>query len=1630
MAAAITFSVHVDGAGIFIYPNIPVGLSPLMVPVCPPPLPIGSNVTVMGFLMDDDLDHCSSVQADLLEASVSPSMPDDWNVSENESNASKRWFFKPLSEGTVAFRVKYEMDSWLHPEDGEEFYSALTLRFVDRDTITMSGPLPVIFRVRVGEQTYYVEPGGLIQVPTGQHVEVCERAKPYDPVTRIGTSLRYKSPLAVHPDFPPDWSFGYSYAGWSFRSKAAHAFTFTATATLLESISASPSSVPTNRHLRRGNASIQLNVNADINEVIVETLQERGQIDPDNLRPDDIPVMQNNDVDGVWIDETGSNVEIQATNDFIAMHFTVGNGTTISGTRSGQDFTVDGRFPTVNEIPTDNWSNPLVGNQIRYEARVSDDGRTIRGRLAPVDPSLDGGIELVLVRQTILMAIETVCTSLRDFLYGVDANLTWDDRRLVSTLISKEVDTSWDDAHILMIVGNYLPQEREQLDPGGSPIPVSLTKDDLPSTDEKVSYWPDRLWKTRMSGGLQHVNVLAPLISDFLWKRAWEQIAESRGVATKLQMQNYADALLVAIYPEQGILPGIKSFTLNGQPVRWRLHNPITRGSLDFVRNVKWSDVWLSVDSLVRNTDFYVQLIVSEEIGMGSFELKLKLTGDKELPITLHRLADDNKTYRSEKLMIAMTSEAPTNSLGARVIESVASEIVIEQTYPLIRLAVPVTKANIVTIPSLLGAYFPYYLSLAASVHGLPTDDEAVVETFHNVVVADSTITLATGIPAGVSNSPEVSYIPLVRGYSDLKHNVSIPLGIPGLPHLEISPGIRSTEVAMGDHAAAILLRDQFKRMLEPVQEQLREAMENDEKTEAFLKARYRAIVRNQDVLSKLKVENLDEDEEELRRVIAIGQLRDKFSTKTSSKDYAVSKTKKALEKLLEAVDEALERVEDAEDDDVEELLKLTGKGFQSIVSRAMPLLTRRINFGSDDGDYVWITDETGVRWVGDVKYVTELLQANEDLASADTDVLLAVVSVVPMFLPVGLLRALVAAGLAVFELGQLGVSMYEQHCEMTFALGASPVIGRDRLAEADLKEMPLWIMVTTAGLSLLGGAGDIADALKSASVALARSRVHKLVTRFELEGLEGLKNMPVNDQRDFLVAVFDARLVARDLGGAVDTPTARLLAAADSLEEQVIDVARKARKADLAADASADLSNAIPDDLRDKIPVVVDDALGTTSTGAAAEVRLMYAVDEFGFVTDLSVHVSSGATQADIASHIATIRRMNDYTEKSHEARGILSRLKTWARRYGEPPPGSLAWEARLEVEKLTSVIIEDRVGRLAAGQLSPSAVAIQQDLSWLGHQLAHHSRVAQRFEVSPGRGFVAAHAAQKADEALENHGVIIERVRAPGILQDAIEDRIKHVSRQRDALDAANSYAEVEAVVLGELLRELRPARAQRALEEFRRINASDALRNALMRSPGFDSVLGDLVSGPLKYRGAHWVCRFNARLQNMDPNLGQELLDLLGGRRTRLYEDMAASTRKYRVLRDRDTEKLREYFQAIDQVIEGDTGGIMLEFKSYTSWNAVKEKINKQCPMTLMRYHDMGWKDGSGESLSGLYIVLIDGRHLEIPRRFRNKRLNGVRLIDLEATKEAEALSEWANGFFRDSSNLNIDVRFFIV
>jgi hypothetical protein len=167
-------------------------------------------------------------------------------------------------------------------------------------------------------------------------------------------------------------------------------------------------------------------------------------------------------------------------------------------------------------------------------------------------------------------------------------------------------------------------------------------------------------------------------------------------------------------------------------------------------------------------------------------------------------------------------------------------------------------------------------------------------------------------------------------------------------------------------------------------------------------------------------------------------------------------------------------------------------------------------------------------------------------------------------------------------------------------------------------------------------------------------------------------------------------------------------------------------------------LLDGLPPDLRDQIPIHVDPTL----TGNT--VRVHY-TRENGVVTSIHMRVGPNATQRDIELHVQTARMMQRYSGFTGRIRMLKERIQNWISRNGEPPVGSRAWEAQLEIDKLPR-IIDDRLEQLSRGDLDPNdEAALQADIENLEQQLARHQQTLDEMDTDPGVGFVAAESQHK---------------------------------------------------------------------------------------------------------------------------------------------------------------------------------------------------------------------------------------------------------------------------------------------
>ncbi len=156
------------------------------------------------------------------------------------------------------------------------------------------------------------------------------------------------------------------------------------------------------------------------------------------------------------------------------------------------------------------------------------------------------------------------------------------------------------------------------------------------------------------------------------------------------------------------------------------------------------------------------------------------------------------------------------------------------------------------------------------------------------------------------------------------------------------------------------------------------------------------------------------------------------------------------------------------------------------------------------------------------------------------------------------------------------------------------------------------------------------------------------------------------------------------------------------------------------------ELTNALPEDLRSHVTISADSA----ASGSA--VRVYYQ-------PEVAIGVGPAAGAADIELHIATVRLLLGYSGLLGTIRRLSENLFNWIARNGEPRIGTVAWEAKLELQKLPDVIAE-RQARLSKTNDPNIRAELEAEIAELEAQVESYKKSLDEMDLSPGRGYVAA--------------------------------------------------------------------------------------------------------------------------------------------------------------------------------------------------------------------------------------------------------------------------------------------------
>lgn len=285
-----------------------------------------------------------------------------------------------------------------------------------------------------------------------------------------------------------------------------------------------------------------------------------------------------------------------------------------------------------------------------------------------------------------------------------------------------------------------------------------------------------------------------------------------------------------------------------------------------------------------------------------------------------------------------------------------------------------------------------------------------------------------------------------------------------------------------------------------------------------------------------------------------------------------------ALVKYKEAIQYSIQKVRDTPDNDVDKLLELIGLGYEAILPEITPRIMTLRDVGTS-GYQRWRGDLNPRMALARLQIPAEARRAQADLARQDTRFLIAMATAVAAPIVMSFTTAGTLAAVVIEELiFNVGISLIEtalfeipdavrQRQEIQFALGASMIMGSERLRIADVNktewfEIGLQILINYVQGKLpadwLMAFRETAAGLRKAAVSTVKRAVSWVRTGLVLRkigrgGLGALDKMPIEDVVSFFDFVTEAKAIQKKDPAMMTSQHRRAIDAADRLHAEAV---------------------------------------------------------------------------------------------------------------------------------------------------------------------------------------------------------------------------------------------------------------------------------------------------------------------------------------------------------------------------------------------------------------------------------------------------------------------------------------------
>ena len=244
--------------------------------------------------------------------------------------------------------------------------------------------------------------------------------------------------------------------------------------------------------------------------------------------------------------------------------------------------------------------------------------------------------------------------------------------------------------------------------------------------------------------------------------------------------------------------------------------------------------------------------------------------------------------------------------------------------------------------------------------------------------------------------------------------------------------------------------------------------------------------------------------------------------------DWSLEAVANGFQQYQDAVRHAIQKAKDTPDEDVKKLIELIGYSYENLT----PELLQRMMWhppGASNQNWEPNHDARYVLW--NLHTAADAIRAQEDLSKLDTQMALLAASAfaAPFMLST---NVYVMTACYAFDCATLGGQLISetipefreqiQRDEIRFAIGASLVLGTERLNEAELKKTE-WFQTVLNVLPSALGVTMGGEALHSMTRANAKVKSALVADIIEKQGLEGAKRLTSSEKTAVLIASSEA---------------------------------------------------------------------------------------------------------------------------------------------------------------------------------------------------------------------------------------------------------------------------------------------------------------------------------------------------------------------------------------------------------------------------------------------------------------------------------------------------------------------------